>query len=284
MADNLPFLVDSLFGWVVTGSASTTNPAQLQSINPSIVAVSMLTLEESMERLWKTEELTVNNNYSIDECYCEDFYPSTTTRDESGRYIVRLPRKPDFDAMLGEFKTCALRCFAQLERRLDSDETLKEEYHKLITEYLSLGHMRLVETDDGNHSHTFYVPHHPVLKEDNMTTKIRVVFNGSARTSTGFSPNETLCVDPVVKDDLLSIVLRFLTYPEAVVGDIEKIYKQTLHHPDDLALLRILFRFSKDVTVQTYELLTVTYGLAPSSFLATRTLQQLANDEGSHTP
>ncbi|XP_053691504.1 uncharacterized protein LOC128740017 [Sabethes cyaneus] len=166
MADNLTILVDSVFGWVVTGSATTTHPAQLQSSNPSIVAVSMLTLEESMERFWKTEELTVNNNYFIEERYCEDFYQSTTTRDESGRYIVRLPRKPDFDAMLGESKNCALRCFSQLERRLDRDETLKKEYHKFIKEYLSLGHMRLVEPDDGNHSHTFYLPHHPVLKED----------------------------------------------------------------------------------------------------------------------
>ncbi|XP_055622906.1 uncharacterized protein LOC129766405 [Toxorhynchites rutilus septentrionalis] len=57
-------------------------------------------------------------------------------------------------------------------------------------------------------------------------------------------------------------------------------YRQVLVHPDDTPLQRILCRFSTDTPVQTYELLTVTYGLTPSSFLATRALQQLAADEG----
>ncbi|XP_062542528.1 uncharacterized protein LOC134210503 [Armigeres subalbatus] len=166
------------------------HPIQRQSITPSVVAVSMPTLEECIERFWKTEELTVDNNYSVEERHCEDFFQSTTSRDETGRYIVRLPRKPDFDAMLGESKIGALRRFEQLERRLERDQKLKEEYHDFMREYLSLGHMRLVESDDVNHSHIYYLPHHPVIKEASTTTKVRVVFDGSARTSTGFSLNE----------------------------------------------------------------------------------------------
>ncbi|XP_053698861.1 uncharacterized protein LOC128745814 [Sabethes cyaneus] len=57
-------------------------------------------------------------------------------------------------------------------------------------------------------------------------------------------------------------------------------YRQILLHPDDTPYQRILWRFSSKEPVKTYELMTVTYGLAPSSFLATRTLQQLAADEG----
>ncbi|XP_062535483.1 uncharacterized protein LOC134204724 [Armigeres subalbatus] len=170
LADNLPTLVDSVFGWVVTGSASIIHPIQRQSITPSVVAVSMPTLEECIERFWKTEELTVDNNYSVEECHCEDFFQSTTSRDETGRYIVRLPRKPDFDAMLGESKIGALRRFEQLERRLERDQKLKEEYHDFMREYLFLGHMRLVELDDGNR--TYYLPHHPVIKEASTTTKV----------------------------------------------------------------------------------------------------------------
>ncbi|XP_062540880.1 uncharacterized protein LOC134208936 [Armigeres subalbatus] len=224
------------------------------------------------------------NNYSVEEHHCEDFFQSTTSRDETGRYIVRVPRKPDFDAMLGESKIGALRRFEQLERRLERDQKLKEEYHDFMREYLSLGHMRLVESDDGNHSHTYYLPHHPVIKEASTTTKVRVVFDGSARTSTGFSLNEALCVGPVVQDDLLAIILRFLTHPVALVGDIAKMYRQVGLHPDDCPLQRILFRFTKNSPVQTYELQTVTYGLSPSSFLATRALQQVASDEGNDYP
>ncbi|XP_055528062.1 uncharacterized protein LOC129720599 [Wyeomyia smithii] len=61
-------------------------------------------------------------------------------------------------------------------------------------------------------------------------------------------------------------------------------YRQVLVHPDDTSLQRFLWRFSADDPIQIYELLTVTYGLTPSSFLATRTLQQLADDEGEPYP
>ncbi|XP_058817191.1 uncharacterized protein LOC131680497 [Topomyia yanbarensis] len=47
---------------------------------------------------------------------------------------------------------------------------------------------------------------------------------------------------------------------------------------------RILWRSEPADPIQCYELLTVTYGLSPSSFFATRTLQQLANDEGDSYP
>ncbi|XP_058817006.1 uncharacterized protein LOC131680301 [Topomyia yanbarensis] len=283
---NLPILVDSVFGWIIVGSAST-NPPEQTAPTPTTcnaVTVSMLSLEDCLERFWKTEELTTSDNYSIEERRCESLYQSTVSRDSEGRYVVRYPRKPDFDVMLGESRSSAQRRFGYLERRLERDSKLKDEYHQFMREYLSLGHMRLVEADDERNSPTYYLPHHPVIKEASTTTKVRVVFDGSAKTSSGFSLNEALCVGPVVQDDLLNIILRFRTFPVALVGDIAKMYRQVQVHSDDTPLQRILWRFSQHSPVQTYELLTVTYGLGPSSFLATRTLQQLAVDEGDAYP
>ncbi|XP_055542571.1 uncharacterized protein LOC129728179 [Wyeomyia smithii] len=185
--------------------------------------------------------------------------------------------------MLGESKAAALRRFRLLEQRLEREAEMKEEYHRFMREYISLGHMRLL----GMNQHSFgnfYLPHHPVVKESSTTTKVRVVFDGSAKSSTGVSLNEALLTGPVVQDDLLSIVLRFRKFPVALVADIEKMYRQVLIHPEDTPYQRILWRFNESDPIQTYELLTVTYRLAPSSFLATRTLQQLADDEGTAYP
>ncbi|XP_058840343.1 uncharacterized protein LOC131695821 [Topomyia yanbarensis] len=280
---NLPLLVDSVFGWIVAGSAGSafSIPSLTCTSNScSVVAVSMVSLEESLERFWQMEELTTKDNYSNEERHCESFYQSTVARNSEGRYMVRLPRKQDFAVMLGQSKTNALRRFEFLERRLERDSSLKQEYHQFMQEYLQLGHMQLVKPEDTSCGIEYYLPHHPVVKESSTTTKVRVVFDGSAKTSTGFSLNDALCVGPVVQDDLLAIILRFRTYPIALVGDVAKMYRQVLVHPDDTPLQRILWRFSPESPIQTYELRTVTYGLAPSSFLATRTLQQLANDEG----
>ncbi|XP_065093419.1 uncharacterized protein LOC135714077 [Ochlerotatus camptorhynchus] len=286
LGEHRPLLVKSVFGWVVTGSA-LTQPNQSPtpySLSYSILNVSTVTLEESIERFWKTEDLSMKDNYSVEERYCESLFKSTTTRTAEGRYMVRLPRKPEFEAMMGESQINAYRRYEMLERRFERSPTLKEDYHKFLKEYLSLGHMRLVESDNEGNSTAYYLPHHPVLKESSTTTKLRVVFDGSAKTSTGHSLNEALCVGPVVQDDLITILLRFRTFLVALVADIAKMYRQALVHPDDTHLQRILWRVSASTVIHVFELLTVTYGLAPSSFLATRVLQQLAIDEGDAFP
>ncbi|XP_058817717.1 uncharacterized protein LOC131681029 [Topomyia yanbarensis] len=277
---NLPLLVDSVFGWIVAGSADLVSPKINPSSNSSsLVCVSMVSLEETLERFWKIEELTTKDNYSVEERRCETLYQSTVSRNPDGRYIVRLPRKPDFDDMLGESKANALRRFEYLERRLERNSELKVEYHRFMQEYIDLGHMQPSKLTETKGAKSLYLPHHPVIKEASTTTKVRLVFDGSAKTSTGFSLNDALCVGPVVQDELLTTILRFRTHPIALVGDIAKMYRQVLVHPDDVPLQRIFWRFSSDMPVQTFDLLTVT-GLAPSSFLATRTLLQLADDEG----
>ena len=55
----------------------------------------------------------------------------------------------------------------------------------------------------------YFLPHHAVVKESSLTTKTRVVFDGSAKTSTGISLNETLMVGPTIQEDLFSIIARF---------------------------------------------------------------------------
>ncbi|XP_062542425.1 uncharacterized protein LOC134210390 [Armigeres subalbatus] len=281
--DRLPLLIDSVFGWVVAGSATSIKPDHEPDEDEVIqsAVVSMVSLEQSIERFWMTESLSINDTFSAEERFCENFYQSTTTRNHEGRYVVRLPRKDDPTTKLGDSKASAFHRYQLLERRLTRNPDLKEEYDKFMQEYLSLGHMKLVNEYDEQPPAVYYLPHHPVIKDTSTTTKVRVVFDGSSKTSSGFSLNEALCVGPVVQDNLLTLILRFRTHLVALVGDIAKMYRQVLVHPDDTPLQRIHYRFSSKMPVQTYELLTVTYGLSPSSFLATRTLKQLAIDEGS---
>lgn len=60
-------------------------------------------------------------------------------------------------------------------------------------------------------------------------------------------------------------------------------YRQIKVHPDDWPYQCILWSNS-DRDIITYELTTVTYGLACSPFLALRTLQQLVEDDGEKFP
>ena len=77
--------------------------------------------------------------------------------------------------------------------------------------------------NDSDDENAYFLPHHPVFKASSSTTKVRVVFDDSPKTSSGYSINYVLCVGPIVQDDLLDIILQFRIYKVALVGDIAKI-------------------------------------------------------------
>ena len=147
-----------------------------------------------------------------------------------------------------------------------------------MQEYEELGHMIQVNEDSNSSEEVYYLPHHTVFKSSSSTTSTRVVFDGSCRSSNGLTLNDTLLVGPTIQQDLYSIVLRFRTYQVAFTADIAKIYHQVRFHEDDRKLQQILWR-SPEEPLKTSELLTVTYGTASATYLATCCLQQLAEDE-----
>ena len=93
----------------------------------------------------------------------------------------------------------------------------------------------------------YYLPHHCVFKEDSTTTKLSVVFDGSATTSSGQSLNDTLMVGPTVQDDLYSIIMRFRFYPIALSADIAKMYRQLALEDKSKEFHRILWRSNKSM-------------------------------------
>ncbi|XP_053686628.1 uncharacterized protein LOC128736171 [Sabethes cyaneus] len=279
LGEGLPLLTDSVFGWIVSGEVTSLPRSSQITCN---VAASV-NLERIMERFWSCEEVEDTRNYSPEETRCEEHFRTTVQRDSNGRYTVSLPIKENILAQLGESREIALKRFFGLERRLARNENLRKQYHDFMAEYLALSHMRQVDNDSTTVKRC-YLPHHPVVKEDSTTTKVRVVFDASCQTSTALSVNDALLVGPVIQQDLRSIILRCRTRQIMLVADVEKMFRQIKMNPADAPLQSILWRFRETDEVGTYELMTVTYGTKPAPFLATRTLKQLALDEALRWP
>ena len=85
-----------------------------------------------------------------------------------------------------------------------------------------------------------YLPHHAVIRQDKKTTKVRVVYDASARTS-GPSLNDCLHAGPKFNQRILEILLRFRSYPIALVADIEKAFLMISMSPKDRDMLRFLW-------------------------------------------
>jgi len=160
---------------------------------------------------------------------CEYHFISTTTQGPDGRFVFSLPIKTD-PKQLGSSRLSAERRLHAIERRLEKQPELKTQYHDFMKEYEELGHMDPVKPQQSKQP-CYFLPHHAVFKETSTTTKTRVVFDGSAKTSTGLSLNDILQVGPTVQPDLYSIVLRFRTYQVCFTADIIKMYRQITVHP-----------------------------------------------------
>lgn len=74
-----------------------------------------------------------------------------------------------------------------------------------MQEYLELNHMSRV-TEEKSTVAPIYLPHYGVWRESSITTKLRVVFDGSAKTASGISLSETLMTGAKLQDDIVNMI------------------------------------------------------------------------------
>ena len=107
---------------------------------------------------------------------------------------------------------------------------------------------------------------------------MRVVFDGSAKTTSGVSLNDRLMVGPKIRKDIFSILIHFRMYPVALSADIAKMYRQVQLDTEDKDYHRLLWKEPNSTDIKTFRMTRVTYGIASSAFLSIRPLQVLAED------
>lgn len=277
--DKSLFAQETTLGWVIAGPIPNSKACNLRTM---VSHLDQINLDNALQRFWELESYGSSPMLTTEEKDCEDHFASTHHRLEDGRFMVELPFRQNIPS-LGNSKTSAIKSLQHLERRLAKDPELKLQYSQFIEEYISLGHMSLVEHPIEDHR-SFYLPHHPVFKPSSTSTKMRVVFDASRKTSTGTSLNDKLMVGPKLQKDLVDILLRFRRHAIAFCGDLVKMYRQVRTTPTSSEYQRILWRTSPHHPIQTYRLDTVTYGTASASYLATKALKQLATDEKERFP
>lgn len=180
-----------------------------------------------------------------------------------------------------------MRRFYSLENKLHKNKNLYDEYSKFIHEYINLGHAKYINFNFKSFSPSdegYFLPHHAVLKDSSPTTKLRVVFDASAKTSNQKSLNDILAMGKLSQPELFEIIFKFRLYKYVFTADISKMYRQILVADEDQKYQRIIWRDSPSEKLKCIQLNTVTYGMAPSPYLATRTLAQLAFDEQKQFP
>lgn len=267
--DDQPLAQQTQLGWLLCG---TTKPHYHCNV--------VLNNTEDLLKFWENEDISQDIDMSNDDHECLQYFINTTKRLEDGRYEVRLPFKPALKGKLGSTQAQALAQFRNQEKKLVKNKELQVEYNKFMNEYISLNHMKITTSDCKTGC---YLPHHAVTRAESTTTKVRVVFNASARSSTGYSLNDIMYKGPNIQKDLQSLILRWRQFKYAFTSDVEKMYRMIMVHEDDQNYQKIIWR-DHNQRIQSFKLTTLSYGTKPAGFLAMMCLKQLAKDERSNFP
>ncbi|GFU92180.1 uncharacterized protein LOC103569155 [Trichonephila clavipes] len=237
--------MESIFGWVVLGKTKISCQ-RIISNHASYNAV-----EFQVDKFWQLEELGETKHFTNEEIACENHFKRTHTRDLTGRFVVNFPFRDSSDE-LGSSRYTAVHRLQQIERRFSKNKSLSDQYHKFMNDYLKLSHMELIPENeiDVPASSSFYLPHPPIPNKNG--DKFCVVFDGSAKSSSGISLNDKLRVGPQLQADLTALLFRFRTHKIAITADIEKMYKQITQRDSDFQ--RIVWRNSPFEPIQDFRL------------------------------
>lgn len=281
MGEGKPTLRKSVFGWIVCGKWTHEEP---HTSLPSAVCntISLKSIDETLRKFWEIEELPEESPQSVEHKEVEELYENTTTRAANGQYIVALPLKGSFGELGSNLKRSKRQLYL-LENRLIQTPKLYSEYAKIIDEYLSVGIVERVPFNE-IHKAAYYMTHHCVVREEAISTKIRIVFNCGSISESGKSLNDVIKVGPVVQPELIEILWRFRRFKIAMSCDIVKMYLQVQLTEEHRDLQRFLWRKSPTDPMTHFRFRTLCFGNAASPYLATKTLIKLAEDEGNQFP
>jgi hypothetical protein len=158
------------------------------------------------------------------------------------------------------------------------DPKYLDEYNRNIEEQLTTGIVEEVPPSDKDQKNIHYLPHHGVIRKDKATTtKLRVVYDGSAKTKTrNYSLNDCLLTGPNLIPQMFDLLVRFRQNPVGLVADIEKAFLMIGINEEDRNMLRFLWlKDAKDPHSEILKLrfCRLVFGLRPSPAILGATIQ-----------
>ena len=279
--ENLPVACKSVFGYMLHGwnHSLPDRDASVQArfmdvrrvMRASISKVDPL--EQELQAFWNLEHMGVkdseaaSNQLTDGECLAlKQAECSLQYHEDIHKYSVGLIWKPCMREQLTTNKPQALSRLKGQLRRLNGSHEFKQAYISAIQAYRNGDYCEQMEDEHAR----WFMPHHAVFREDKVTTRCRVVFDGSASDGVQMSLNESLLVGPSMNPDIIDLLLNFRTHEIGLSADIEKAYLRVFIRQDDRPFLRFLWVENDDTKngkIVEYQMKVIPFGLACSAFL-----------------
>ena len=235
-----------------------------------------------LEDFWKLETLGISEPVSVndDDKALQKF--NDTVRFEDGRYQVTWPWKEEYPSLPTNYEL-AMRRLRSLVNRLTRNPEHLTKYDAVIQDQLHKDIIEIVPEEESANTSKHYIAHHEIVTPEKTTTKLRIVFDASAKTKKGNqSLNDSLHRGLVILEDLCGLLNRFRLNKVALIADVEKAFHQVGLQPEDRDATRFLWL--KNATkptlenhVQALRLTRVPFGMISSPFLLAATVKYHLN-------
>ena len=199
-------------------------------------------------------------------------------RHNGQRYEVELPFKDDCLPIPDNYNLCYNR-LKSMHFKLSKTPDILREYENIIQEQLAAGIIENIpnqSSEELNDEDVHYLPHHGVIRKNRETTKLRIVYDGSAKSpGQQLSLNDCLPTGPNYIPQLADVLARFRWHRMAIAADIEKAFLMIGIQENQRNMLRFLWL--KDPYVVNSEVIQLrfcrlVFGLRPSPSILGATL------------
>ena len=145
-------------------------------------------LEEQVKRFYDLESLGINDE---NNAVYSKFVKGMTRKE--GCYEVGLPWRENMPTLPSNYEVCVSR-LNSLVKRLKREPEVFEQYDNVIRDQIQNNIIEIVdpEHDEVPEEKTHYLTHHCVLRNEAVSSKLQIVYNGSLRVGNNPSLNNCL--------------------------------------------------------------------------------------------
>jgi hypothetical protein len=274
-----PYAIRYPLGWAIIGPLSK-DKEQDGGFHFSTHFTHASNTASDLAILWDTEfndMATTKSAMSVEDEKALNIMQQTAHVDDDGHWCIRLPWRNDPPNLIDNRKLAESR-FKSLEKKLESSDTLKEQYVAKMNDYISQGFAIEAKDDPETKVPKWFLPHHAVFHPQKK--KIRVVFHCSVQWK-GSSLNGELLQGPDLMGNLLGVLLRFRQAPVAIASDIEGMFHQVRVPPMDRNARRFLWYQDCDPTkpVIEYQMKVHLFGATSSPSVCCFALKATADSQ-----
>ena len=261
---------NSVFGWIVSGCLSSDSSASHCNVSHQLLCVNVC--DDTVRSFWELESVGIVSEdlESAVDPVLQEFENSVDFVD--GRYEVKLPWRRGASSRLQNNEKLAAIRLQNLNRRLTHEPELQVKYDSVIQNMWSSGIVEEVLPHEQKVDRPiFYMPHRPVVRETAVSSKVRPVFDASARGYNGVSLNDCMEVGPNLLSNLTEILLRFRRWCIGISSDVEKAFLQISVSEGDRDVHRFLWNLGGETKHMRFR--RVPFGNCASPFLLNATIQ-----------